>query len=81
MRQERKAVANLLRRFADGQVEGWEFDDSLSSASDDPVVEACRLELAKLPSLFPPTVSSHFASQKGVERILEFADDLELKVN
>jgi hypothetical protein len=67
----------MLRRFVRGDTQPWEFDDFISVITDDPVLEKCRIELAGLPSSFPPETSSRFVSQTGTDRILEIAEFVE----
>jgi hypothetical protein len=73
MHTQRKEAAALLQRFVEGDVEDWEFDDFVSSRSDDPGLEAYRFEVARIPILFPPEVSTHYTSEEGISRILEIS--------
>ena len=77
MENDRQAIASLLRRFAQGQTHEWEFDDFISVPANDDLIEQYRLEVADLPTVFPPETSSHFVSQAGVNRLLAIADSLE----
>lgn len=73
MRAERKEAAALLKRFVEGGIKEWELDDFISSRSNDPILEAYRLEVARIPLLFPPEVSTHYTSGEGTSRILEIS--------
>ena len=77
MDEDKKRVANLLRRFVRGDTEEWEFDDFLSSKFEQPQLEMFRRELADLPLRYPPTLPLHYTSEDGVLRIIEIANELE----
>jgi hypothetical protein len=72
----RQDIADLLRRFLRGDVEEWEFDDFISSPSDDKLVEEVRRRVAEIPDKFPPSKSGHYASSEGLSEISSLADRL-----
>ncbi len=81
MTSERQEISDLLRRFVAGNVLDWEFDDFISCRSEDPLVEAFRLEIAALPEVFPPETDAGYASHSGISRILEIAHKLQETVD
>lgn len=73
----RMDTASLIRRFVEGDVSPYEFDDFLSCPSRDPAIEAARLEINALPSAYPPETDLQFTSDRGSERLLQIAEQLE----
>lgn len=70
-------VAEMLKRFARGEAQDWEFDDFLSSPNTGEM-ENYRHELVDLPNLYPPTEIGHYCSEAGVKRIIEIANEIEV---
>jgi hypothetical protein len=80
MNEERKRIAELLKRFLNGTAAEWEFDTFLSSRHGEPDIEKYRIELAELPNLYPPQESSHYVSKYGVARIRDIIGELDSKL-
>ncbi len=72
----RHEVSNLLKRFVNGNVEDWEFDDFITSKITDPIINKYRIEIADLPSVFPAENTESYVSSEGIVRILEISDEL-----
>ena len=76
---EKRKLADLLRRFVRGDVSPYELDDFLCIPAVDPEIEKIRLELGDLPNRFPPEIPAKFASEGGLKRIEEIAEQLEAR--
>ena len=73
---ERQRGADLLKRFLDDQVQSYELDDFLSVPANDSHIEKVRVEVANIPNRYPAIEGSAYASDAGLQRIAELADEL-----
>ena len=69
MSQERTQIAALIRRFVQGNVEPYEWDDFVSIPLKDPELEELRIACVNLPKRFPPSDRRHYCSQAGLENL------------
>lgn len=76
---ERAQVSDLLRRYANGGVGSYEFDDFISTRQADQELEYVRRELISLPERFPPGHEGQYCNQEGRTIIMELADNLAKK--
>jgi hypothetical protein len=73
MNTQRVSIADLLRRFVEGEVHPYEFDDFISVKQDDILLERSRHELISLPDDYPPEDNRRYTSPAGMQRILEIS--------
>ena len=73
---ERERISDLLERFVMGNIGEWEFDDFISSVSNDELIEEARLKVISLPDLYPPLSKRHYTSARGLSEIKTIAANL-----
>lgn len=77
MNQERTQTTALVRRFVQGTVEPYEWDDFVSIPLRDPELEELRIACVKLPKEFPPTDRRHYCSPAGLAKLESLVSRLE----
>lgn len=76
MSEDRNRVAEMLRRFVNGTSSPWEFDDFISTPQRDIDLEEARVEILAIPNQFPADTADAFASERGLDRIVEISKKL-----
>ena len=75
MSDERKRISDLIKRFLDGTVGPYEWDDFISVRQRDAELELIRLECVNIRSLYP-TISG-YCSPTGLDRLKIIAESLD----
>jgi hypothetical protein len=61
-------IADIIQRFLDGTPrDSWEWDDFISVALEDPVLETVRRRCAGLRDEFPPDTPDSYCGPEGVD--------------
>jgi hypothetical protein len=75
---ERRAMADTIERFLNGQVDDWEWDDFISiPVKGDKEAEALRIEVANTAHEYPSDNPSQWCNDDGIKRLLEIANRLQ----
>lgn len=68
-------IADMLSRFARGNVEPWEFDDFISGTQPEEI-EHFRIELLNLDVNYPSSDGKSYCGPDGLRRIDEIAEEI-----
>lgn len=79
MKQNHIQTITLIRRFIQGSVDPYEWDDFISIPLRDPELEKLRITCVNLPKDFPPADKQHYCGQAGLEILESLARHLERK--
>lgn len=79
MTNERVQIADLVRRFIQGNVESYEWDDFISIPHKDQELEELRVACVRLPKDYPPADRRHYCSQAGLAKLEGLVSRLEVK--
>lgn len=69
MKQERAQITSLVRRFIQGNVQPYEWDDFVSIPLKDPELEQIRIACVNLPKDYPPVDRRHYCSPAGLTKL------------
>ena len=73
----KRELAKLVRRFLDGSIGKWEWDDFTSVPQGDPEVETFRLKLVAIQDDYPAEHSGYYCNDEGLRQLAEIAVYLE----
>ena len=73
---DRILFADELSRFLHNESKKYEFDDLVSVQSDDPLIEAYRIEILNLPEEYPPSAVGAYTSEAGMVRLAQIIREL-----
>lgn len=74
--RRRVDVARTIEAFVDGRGGQWDWDDFISVADTDPLIEEARLRCARTHDDFPPEGRKGWCSPAGVEELRSIAREL-----
>lgn len=74
MSEDRKDIGDLIRRFVDGMVGPYEWDDFISVLQKDAELETVLLDCASIPTQYPAATGS--CSPAGIAKLKSIADGL-----
>jgi hypothetical protein len=77
MNEDQTRIAGLIRRFLEGRVAPYEWDDFISIRLRDPALEEIRITCANIPKAFPAADRKHYCNQAGLAKLESLARSLE----
>lgn len=75
-RNEREEVARLVEDFVAGRSEVYSWDDFVSVASTDPIIEMVRERCLNLQDDYPAATPNVYCSEDGFQELLRLAQML-----
>ena len=72
----KQEVADLIKRFVNGTIGKWEWDDFMSVKASDPEVERIRVVCSTLPDKYPTADGKGYCNQEGEAILLKLIEGL-----
>jgi hypothetical protein len=76
MKRTREEVANTIEGFISGTGRQWDWDGFVSIRLDDPELEAIRQRCVSLPVEFPPSTTTDYCSDAGIQVMRDLVQGL-----